>query len=83
MGIVEKIKEIENEMAKTQKNKATNGHLGLLKARLAKLRSELLDTPGGGGGGAGSGFAVQRFFTKITYIINLYFLCFNLSLLTL
>lgn len=60
MGIVEKIKEIEAEMARTQKNKATNSHLGILKARLAKLRSELLDTPGGGGGGAGQGFAVQR-----------------------
>jgi uncharacterized protein len=60
MGIVEKIKEIEQEMARTQKNKATNSHLGLLKARLAKLRSELLDAPGSGGGGAGTGFAVQR-----------------------
>ena len=30
MGIVEKIKEIEKEMARTQKNKATEGHLGSL-----------------------------------------------------
>ena len=55
MGIVEKIKEIEAEMARTQKNKATNGHIGMLKARVAKLRSELLDGEGGGGGGAGLG----------------------------
>ena len=60
MGITEKIKEIEAEIARTQKNKATNSHLGILKARIAKLRSELLDTPGGGGGGGGAGFAVQR-----------------------
>ena len=33
MGIVEKIKEIEKEMARTQKNKATEGHLGSLKVR--------------------------------------------------
>lgn len=51
MGILEKIKEIEQEMEKTQKNKATEGHLGMLKARLAKLRSELLTPSSGGGGG--------------------------------
>lgn len=39
---LEKIKEIEDEMARTQKNKATSYHIGLLKAKLAKLRRELL-----------------------------------------
>ena len=34
---VDKIKAIEEEMAKTQKNKATSFHLGQLKAKLAKL----------------------------------------------
>jgi ribosome-interacting GTPase 1 len=37
-------------MARTQKNKATSGHLGLLKAKLAKLRRELMEPQGGGGG---------------------------------
>ena len=37
-----------------QKNKATSYHLGQLKAKLAKLRRELI-SPGGGGGGAGAG----------------------------
>ena len=32
------INEIEEEMARTQKNKATAHHLGLLKAKLAKLK---------------------------------------------
>ena len=45
--------EIEAEMARTQKNKATNYHLGTLKAKLAKLRNELLIEQGGGGGGGG------------------------------
>jgi ribosome-interacting GTPase 1 len=47
------------QMARTQKNKATMGHLGLLKARLAKLRRELIE-PKGGGGGAGEGFDVAK-----------------------
>jgi uncharacterized protein len=46
-------------MARTQKNKATSYHLGQLKAKLAKLKRELL-TPSGGGGGAGAGFDVAR-----------------------
>lgn len=58
-----KIAEIEAEMARTQKNKATNAHLGLLKAKLAKLRASLLTegTKGsGGGGGGGGGFEVGK-----------------------
>jgi len=50
---VDKIKAIEEEMAKTQKNKATSFHLGQLKAKLAKLKKELLTPSSGGGGGAG------------------------------
>lgn len=30
-------------MSKTQKNKATNHHLGLLKAKLSKLRAQLIE----------------------------------------
>ncbi|KAI0720232.1 developmentally regulated GTP binding protein 1 [Cerioporus squamosus] len=60
MTTVQKIKEIEDEMARTQKNKATSYHLGQLKAKLAKLRRELLGPSGGGGGGGGIGFDVAR-----------------------
>ena len=56
---VDKIKDIESEMAKTQKNKATSFHLGQLKAKLAKLKRELL-TPSSSGGGGGTGFDVAR-----------------------
>lgn len=38
-------------MAKTQKNKATSYHLGQLKAKLAKLKRELLTPQSSGGGG--------------------------------
>ncbi|ODN00546.1 hypothetical protein Ocin01_06121 [Orchesella cincta] len=58
--ILEKIAQIEGEMARTQKNKATAGHIGLLKARLAKLRRELITPKGGGGGPAGDGFDVAK-----------------------
>eukprot|EP01097_Dermamoeba_algensis_P005267 TRINITY_DN3342_c0_g1_i2.p1 TRINITY_DN3342_c0_g1~~TRINITY_DN3342_c0_g1_i2.p1 ORF type:complete len:243 (-),score=35.75 TRINITY_DN3342_c0_g1_i2:662-1312(-) len=47
-------------MARTQKNKATEYHLGLLKARLAKLRTQLLE-PSGKGGATGEGFDVKRY----------------------
>eukprot|EP00037_Helgoeca_nana_P008571 m.76327 g.76327 ORF g.76327 m.76327 type:complete len:365 (+) comp19022_c0_seq1:152-1246(+) len=43
MGILDKIKDIEKEMSRTQKNKATEGHLGLLKAKLARYRNELIE----------------------------------------
>jgi ribosome-interacting GTPase 1 len=47
-------------MARTQKNKATEHHLGMLKAKLAKLRSQLLEVPKGAGGGKGEGFEVSK-----------------------
>lgn len=55
------IKEIEHEMSRTQKNKATEYHLGQLKAKLAKLRTQLQEPAKGAGGGAGDGFEVQKY----------------------
>jgi ribosome-interacting GTPase 1 len=46
-------------MNKTQKNKATAKHIGLLKAQLAKLRRELIE-PKGGGGAKCEGFDVAK-----------------------
>merc|ERR1719322_1743878 len=60
MSILQKIADIEAEMARTQKNKATSGHLGLLKAKLAKLRREIIEPKSGGGGGKGEGFDVAK-----------------------
>lgn len=40
MGIPEKIKAIQDEMARTQINKATEHHIGLLRAKIAKLKRE-------------------------------------------
>ena len=60
MGLLERIAEIENEMNKTQKNKATAKHIGLLKAQLAKLRRDLIEPKGGGGGAKCEGFEVAK-----------------------
>ena len=91
MGILEKIAEIEREIARTQKNKgeknleipamllfingwyvkvqlnsnefpsflATEYHLGTLKAKLAKYRTQLLE-PSGKKGEKGEGFEVLK-----------------------
>ena len=54
-----KIADIEAEMNRTQKNKATEGHLGLLKAKLAKLKREVMEGPKGAGGGGQECFDVK------------------------
>ena len=46
MGILEKIAEINAEIARTQKNKATEYHLGLLKAKLARYRAQMMEPSG-------------------------------------
>ncbi|XP_070579499.1 developmentally-regulated GTP-binding protein 2-like [Ptychodera flava] len=59
MGILEKISEVEKEIARTQKNKATEYHLGLLKAKLAKYRQQLLE-PTSKSAAKGEGFDVMK-----------------------
>ena len=49
----------EAEIARTQKNKATEGHLGMLKARLAKLKTQQLEGAKGSGG-KGEGWEVEK-----------------------
>lgn len=59
-SIQEKIKLVEEEMSRTQKNKATEGHLGLLKAKLAKLKREQIEGLSKGKGGPTEGFDVSK-----------------------
>jgi ribosome-interacting GTPase 1 len=61
MGIQDRMKEIEEEMARTQKNKATSYHLGRLKAQLAKLRTQLLEPAPGTVAKTGDGFEVTKY----------------------
>lgn len=65
------------QMARTQKNKATAQHLGLLKARLAKLRRELI-APKGGGGATGDGKS-YKVTILYTFVLNYQKQCLKLD----
>eukprot|EP00825_Cyclidium_porcatum_P040317 TRINITY_DN5077_c0_g1_i1.p1 TRINITY_DN5077_c0_g1~~TRINITY_DN5077_c0_g1_i1.p1 ORF type:complete len:385 (+),score=81.16 TRINITY_DN5077_c0_g1_i1:132-1286(+) len=52
--------QIEQEMGRTQKNKATSFHLGQLKAKLAQLKREMIQSSNKKGGGQMEGFDVQK-----------------------
>ena len=60
MGIPEKIKAIQDEMAKTKINKATEHHIGLLKAKIAKLKREQEENIIKKSGMKSDGFDVRR-----------------------
>lgn len=59
MGIPEKIQAIKDEMSKTQINKATEHHVGLLKAKLAKLKREQEESKSRSSGSS-VGFDIKR-----------------------
>ncbi len=56
--IEKQIKDIEDEIFNTQKNKATEHHVGKLKAKLARLRDEVDKRKSTGG--TGKGFAIKK-----------------------
>ena len=57
-SIEKQIKDIEDEVFKTQKNKATEHHIGKLKAKLAQLRDTLEKRKSSGA--KGKGFSVKK-----------------------
>jgi small GTP-binding protein len=63
MGIPEKIKEIQDQIHRTQVNKATEFHIGLLKAKMARLKQEMQENVHGKTmhmGGENAGFDVRK-----------------------
>jgi len=60
MGIPEKIQAIKDEIHRTQINKATEHHIGLLKAKMAKLRREMEKNKIKGSGKSTEGFDIKR-----------------------
>jgi len=69
MGVHEKIVELEEELGRTQKNKATEYHIGVIKSKLAKLRREMI-SPKKHGASAG-GFDVKKSGNATVAIIGL------------
>ncbi len=59
MTIEEEVRAIQEEIDKTQKNKATEHHLGRLKAKMARLKDDLIKQAMAKGGGVG-GYSVKK-----------------------
>ena len=56
-----KIKELEEELSKTKYNKATQHHIGLVKAKIARLKEQDIARQGTGkGGGTETGYTVKK-----------------------
>lgn len=57
-SIQEQLQEIEDEIRKTQYNKATSHHIGRLKAKMARIRDEIEKKASAKGGG--EGYSVKK-----------------------
>jgi len=70
MGVPERIKEIEDEIRRTQINKATNHHVGLLRPKIARLKQEQEEKAGRSSKSTG-GYSVRRSGDSTVSIIGL------------
>jgi small GTP-binding protein len=59
LTIDEQIEEIEAVLRKTPHHKATNGFIGAMRAKIARLKDKEIESSGKGGGG-GTGYAVKK-----------------------
>ena len=60
MTIEEEIRAIQEEMDKTQKNKATEHHMGRLKAKMARLKDDLIKRAIVSKSGGAEGYSVKK-----------------------
>jgi hypothetical protein len=60
LTIDEQVKEIEEVLRKTPHHKATNGFIGAMRAKIARLRDKEIESATKTGGGGGGGFSVKK-----------------------
>lgn len=60
LTIDEQIAEIEEILRKTPHHKATNGFIGAMRAKIARLRDKEIESAQKGSGGGGGGFTVKK-----------------------
>src|SRR5512146_2107734 len=60
LTIDEQISQIEETLRTTPHHKATNGFIGAMRAKIAKLRDEEVDKATKGKGGGGGGYNVKK-----------------------
>ena len=60
LTIDEQIEEIEATLRKTPHHKATNGFIGAMRAKIARLRDKEIESSGKSGGGGGGGYSVKK-----------------------
>ena len=70
MGVPESIKKLEDEIRKTQINKATNHHIGILRAKIARLKLEQ-DEKSGRSSKSSRGYDIRRSGDATVAIIGL------------
>ena len=68
MSLSEKIADIEAEIAGTKYNKATQHHIGKLKAKLAQLREQVVAASSGP---KGSGYSVRKAGERVRVTVQL------------